>query len=72
MRAALTDSVEVLLTKRVKLDVGLKRDVGFHDFLYKLIKSRDGMLLLVGFHHFTFSFGKFAKLGLVVVAQEVN
>ena len=42
----------VSFTKRVKLDVGLEHDVGlekilgFHDFLWKLIKSRDEILLV--------------------------
>ena len=45
MYGALTDSVEELLTKWVKINVGLEHDFGlerfldFDDFLYKLIKS---------------------------------
>ena len=59
LRAALTDSVSVLLTERVESDVGFKRLLDFYGILSKLIKSRDEKLLLVQFQHITLSFGIF-------------
>jgi len=68
--ATLADTGALLLTERVKDDIGLERLLGFHELFGEFVKSGNELLLLVNFTHFPLRFFHLAEHGLVDVVDE--